>query len=139
MRWRTGELANDSSILRISTVRGQGARPFYCRVRTDAEPAAITPEEWNTGDVEALRATLQQVVQALAQLQAARSSVSLALAQATGRVAKAQPVQASVSMDTLAENFTEKASKPGYESLLAISSALVGISRERVVALLGLR
>ena len=124
------------------SVRGSGIRyptGQMNRVRTDAEPAAIAPEEWNTGDVEALRATLQQVVQALAQLQAARSSVSLALAQATGRVAKAQPVQASVSMDTLAENFTEKASKPGYESLLAISSALVGISRERVVALLGLR
>ena len=124
------------------SVRGSGIRyptGQMNRVRTDAEPAAIAPEEWNTGDVEALRATLQQVVQALAQLQAARSSVSLALAQATGRVAKAQPVQASVSMDTLAENFTERASKPGYESLLAISSALVGISRERVVALLGLR
>ena len=124
------------------SVRGSGIRyptGQMSRVRTDAEPAAIAPEEWHTDDVEALRATLQKVVQALAQLQAARSSVSLALAQATGRVAKAQPVQASVSMDTLAENFTQKASQPGYESLLAISSALVGISRERVVALLGLR
>lgn len=124
------------------SVRGNGIRyptGQMSRVRTDAEPAAIAPEEWQTGDVEALRATLQQVVQALAQLQAARSSVSLALAQATGRVAKAQPVQASVSMDSLAENFTQKASEPGYESLLAISSALVGISRERVVALLGLK
>ncbi|WP_258000991.1 hypothetical protein [Janthinobacterium sp. ROICE36] len=123
------------------SVRGSGIRyptGQMSRVRTDAEPAAIAPEEWHTGDTEALRATLQQVVQALAQLQAARSSVSLALAQATGRVARAQPVQVSVSMDTLAENFTEKASQPGYESLLAISSALVGISRERVVALLGL-
>ncbi|EZP36005.1 hypothetical protein [Janthinobacterium lividum] len=123
------------------SVRGSGIRyptGQMSRVRTDAEPAAIAPEEWNTGDVEALRATLQQVVQALAQLQAARSSVSLALAQATGRVARAQPVQVNVSMDTLAENFTQKASEPGYESLLAISSALVGISRERVVALLGL-
>ncbi|CAM3033185.1 hypothetical protein ACWYXK_15000 [Janthinobacterium lividum] len=124
------------------SVRGSGIRyptGQMSRVRTDAEPAAIAPEEWSTGDVEALRATLQQVVQALAQLQAARSSVSLALAQATGRVARAQPVQqVNVSMDTLAENFTEKASQPGYESLLAISSALVGISRERVVALLGL-
>lgn len=124
------------------SVRGSGIRyptGQMSRVRTDAEPAAIAPEEWNTSDVEALRATLQQVVQALSHLQQARSSVSLALAQATGRVAKAQPVQVSVSMDTLAENFTEKASQPGYESLLAISSALVGISRERVVALLGLR
>ncbi|WP_332858843.1 hypothetical protein [Janthinobacterium svalbardensis] len=124
------------------SVRGSGIRyptGQMSRVRTDAEPAAIAPEEWHTGDVEALRATLQQVVQALAQLQAARSSVSLALAQATGRVARAQPVQENVSMDTLAENFTQKASQPGYESLLAISSALVGISRERVVALLGLK
>ncbi|NHQ93924.1 hypothetical protein GYK42_26520 [Janthinobacterium lividum] len=123
------------------SVRGSGIRyptGQMSRVRTDAEPAAIAPEEWSTGDVEALRATLQQVVQALAQLQAARSSVSLALAQATGRVARAQPVQVNVSMDALAENFTQKASEPGYESLLAISSALVGISRERVVALLGL-
>lgn len=123
------------------SVRGSGIRyptGQMSRVRTDAEPAAIAPEEWHTGDTEALRATLQQVVQALAQLQAARSAVSLALAQATGRVARAQPVQVKVSMDTLAENFTEKASQPGYESLLAISSALVGISRERVVALLGL-
>ncbi|MGK5061134.1 hypothetical protein [Janthinobacterium sp. LB3P112] len=124
------------------SVRGSGIRyptGQMSRVRTDAEPAAIAPEEWHTDDVEALRATLQQVVQALARLQAARSSVSLALAQATGRVARAQPVQqVNVSMDTLAENFTQKASQPGYESLLAISSALVGISRERVVALLGL-
>ncbi|MGK5036558.1 hypothetical protein [Janthinobacterium sp. LB3P118] len=123
------------------SVRGSGIRyptGQMSRVRTDAEPAAITPEEWHTVDMEALRATLQQVVQALARLQAARSSVSVALAQATGRVARAQPVQVSVSMDTLAENFTQKASQPGYESLLAISSALVGISRERVVALLGL-
>ena len=124
------------------SVRGSGIRyptGQMSRVRTDAEPAAIEPEQWDTSDVEALRATLQQVVQALSHLQQARSAVSLALAQATGRVAKAQPVQVSVSMDTLAENFTEKASQPGYESLLAISSALVGISRERVVALLGLR
>ncbi|SDN30526.1 hypothetical protein SAMN05216517_109230 [Janthinobacterium sp. OK676] len=133
--------ANWANVRDSLSVRGSGIRyptGQMSRVRTDAEPAAIAPEEWNTGDVEALRATLQQVVQALAQLQAARSSVSLALAQATGRVARAQPVQVNVSMDTLAENFTQKASEPGYESLLAISSALVGISRERVVALLGL-
>ncbi|KAB8062113.1 hypothetical protein GCN74_02705 [Janthinobacterium sp. FT14W] len=146
-RGENGELvfstpeANWNNVRDSLSVRGSGVRyptGQMSRVRTDAEPAAIAPEEWNTGDVEALRATLQQVVQALAQLQAARSSVSLALAQATGRVARAQPVQVNVSMDTLAENFTEKASQPGYESLLAISSALVGISRERVVALLGL-
>jgi len=123
------------------SVRGNGIRfptGQMSRVKTDAEPAAIAPEEWNTGDVEALRATLQQVVQALAHLQQARSSVSLALTQASGRVADAQPVQGPVRMESLAQNFSDKANKPGYESLLAISSALVGISRDRVIALLGL-
>ena len=123
------------------SVRGNGIRfptGQMSRVKTDPEPAAIAPEEWNTGDVEALRATLQQVVQALAHLQQARSSVSLALTQASGRVADAQPVQGPVRMESLAQNFSDKANKPGYESLLAISSALVGISRDRVIALLGL-
>src|SRR5450830_588530 len=123
------------------SVRGSGIRfptGQMSRVKTDPEPAAIAPEEWNTGDVEALRTTLQQVVQALAHLQQARSSVNLALAQANSRVADAQPVQGPVRMESLAQNFSDKASKPGYESLLAISSALVGISRDRVIALLGL-
>lgn len=123
------------------SVRGSGIRfptGQMSRVKTDAEPAAIAPEEWNTGDVEALRTTLQQVVQALAHLQQARSSVNLALAQANSRVADAQPVQGPVRMESLAQNFSDKANKPGYESLLAISSALVGISRDRVIALLGL-
>jgi hypothetical protein len=42
-------------------------------------------------------------------------------------------------MDQLAQNFTSTANEPGYGSLLAITSALVGISRERVLSLLGLR
>ena len=109
------------------------------RVRTDPEPAVIVPEQWDTGDTEALRATLHEVVQALAHIQQSRAAVSLALAQATARVESAQAQPAEVAMDTVAQSFTDKASKPGYESLLAISSALVGISRERVIALLGLR
>ena len=124
------------------SVRGSGIRfptGQMNRVRTDPEPAVIVPEQWDTGDTEALRATLHEVVQALAHIQQSRASVSLALAQATARVESAQAQPAEVAMDTVAQSFTDKASKPGYESLLAISSALVGISRERVIALLGLR
>lgn len=124
------------------SVRGSGIRfptGEMNRVRTDVEPAAIAPEEWQTSDLEALRATLQQVVQALAHIQQTRESVALALAQANSRVARAQPTPVTVNMDALAQRFNETASTPGYESMLAISSALVGISRERVIALLGLR
>ncbi|OBV40899.1 hypothetical protein [Janthinobacterium psychrotolerans] len=123
-------------------VRGSGIRfptGQMNRVKTDPEPAAIVPEQWDTGDTEALRATLHEVVQALAHIQQSRASVSLALAQATARVESAQAKPVEAGMETVAQSFTDKASKPGYESLLAISSALVGISRERVVALLGMR
>jgi hypothetical protein len=39
----------------------------------------------------------------------------------------------------LAQDFASTAANPNYDSLLEITSALVGVSRERVLALLGLR
>jgi hypothetical protein len=42
-------------------------------------------------------------------------------------------------MGQVAQNFVSSAGQPGYQSLLSITSALAGISRERVVSLLGLR
>jgi hypothetical protein len=126
------------------SVRGGGIRfpsGQMNRVKTDAQPAAIAPSGWNTSDTESLRQTLQQVVQALAQVQQARSSVSQALASANSRVASAQApgANAGAGMDRLAQNFSQAASAPGYDSLLSLTSALIGISRDRVVSLLSLR
>jgi hypothetical protein len=42
-------------------------------------------------------------------------------------------------MDQVAQNFLNTTDQPGYQSLLSITSALAGISRERVISLLGLR
>lgn len=123
-------------------VRGSGIRfptGQMSHVKADEQAPAIEPERWSTADTEALRHTLQQVVQALAHVQLARETVSLALAQASKRVETAQPIDLGAGMDRLARNFSTKAAEPGYESLLAITSALVGISRERVLSLLGLR
>ncbi|MDC8756473.1 hypothetical protein [Janthinobacterium fluminis] len=124
------------------SVRGGGIRfptGQMNRVSTEEAAPAIAPDNWGTEDIEALRNTLQQVMHALAQMQQARDTVRLALAAASSRVATAQPADAAVSMDRLAAKFSDQATKPGYESLLAITSALVGISRERVLSLLGLR
>lgn len=127
------------------SVRGGGIRfpsGQMNRVKVDAEPAAIAPETWSTGDTEALRQSLQQVVQALAQIQQARASVSQALGNANGRVASVQTPDSDASgvgMDRLAQNFSKTASAPGYDSLLSLTSALIGISRDRVVSLLSLR
>ncbi|MET3132000.1 prefoldin subunit 5 [Oxalobacteraceae bacterium GrIS 1.11] len=124
------------------SVRGGGIRyptGQMNRVQTDEQAQAIAPEAWSTADTDALRQTLQQVVQALAHVQQARNAVSQALAQASGRVATAQPSDLGVGMDSLAQRFIQTATAPGYESLQSITSALIGISRERVQSLLGLR
>jgi hypothetical protein len=42
-------------------------------------------------------------------------------------------------VEIAAEDFASAASSTNYDSLLALTSALVGVSRERVLALLGLR
>ena len=109
------------------------------RVKVEPEAPAINPDSWQTGDPEALRATLAQVMQALAQVEQAISRVQAALSQASSRVQDATASTATVNMDQVAQNFLNTTGQPGYQSLLSITSALAGISRERVISLLGLR
>jgi hypothetical protein len=99
--------------------------------------AANRPDSWNTADIDGIRATLQQVVQALAKVEASILSVQQALAQVSARVQSA-PSATKGGMEQMAQNFVDHA-QPGYQSLLSITSALAGISRERVTSLLRLR
>ena len=95
------------------------------RLKADAETPAVDPDSWQTADAEGLRATLQQVLQALAQ--------------ASVRVKNAAGSTTTKGMEQAADNFVSTAEQPGYQSLLSITSALSGISRDRVVSLLRLR
>ncbi|MES2258611.1 MAG: hypothetical protein V4724_08835 [Pseudomonadota bacterium] len=131
-----------SNVRDTLAVQGSGIRfptGQLNRVRTEPQPAAIMPDSWQTNDTEALRQTLQQVIQALAHVEAALSKVNLALNDATQRAASAMPQVSAIGMDQAAQNFATTASEPGYSSLLSLTSALVGINRERVMALLGIR
>ena len=112
------------------------------RVKADAEAPAVDPDNWQTGDADAIRSTLQQVVQALAQVEQSIASVHAALNQVSARVQSAAPNASSANtagMHQAAQNFVSTAKQPGYQSLLSITSALAGISRERVISLLSLR
>lgn len=133
----------DWSTVRDSlSVQGNGQRfpaGQLNRVKAEAEPATIDPDSWHTADPEALRQTLQQVVQALAQVEQAMASVNAALSQASSRIQVSLPADNNTGMDQVAQNFLSTSSQPGYQSLLSLSSALAGISRERVISLLGLR
>lgn len=109
------------------------------RVKAEAEAPAVDPDSWQTSDVDSIRTTLQQVVQALAQVEQAIASVHTALNQVSERVQSAAPNDSTAGMDQVAQNFVSTAKQPGYQSLLSITSALAGISRERVISLLSLR
>lgn len=108
------------------------------RVKTDAQAPAVAPEQWRADDADSLRATLHHVVRALSRVQQARANVSAALAAAAGKVAAAQPGD-EAGVDQIARNFVELGTSPGYQALVSLSAALVGINRERVLSLLSLR
>ncbi len=109
------------------------------RVSTEEVAPALAPQQWagNGNNGDALRSSLREVVQALERVRRSRDAASSALSAATIEMTQATtpPLEAAEA----AQEFAATASNPDYESLLALTSALVGVSRERVLALLGLR
>jgi len=108
------------------------------RIKADAEAPVVVPEGWGTADIESMRATLQQVTQALAHVEAALAKVRQELAAATQRVQSELPEIEVAGMGQMAEVFANVANEPGYSALVSLTSALVGINRDRVVSLLRL-
>jgi hypothetical protein len=108
------------------------------RVRAEAEAPAIVPENWGTSDIESMRATLQQVTQALAHVEEALAKVRQELANASRRAEESLPDMELVGMGQMAEVFANLSKEPGYQQLVSLTSALVGINRDRVISLLRL-
>jgi hypothetical protein len=113
------------------------------RVTAEEIPAELAPQLWNTsggngnGNGDALRASLREVVQALERVRRSRDAASSTLSAAT--VEMTQSTTPPPEVQDAAQEFASTAASPNYESLLSLTSALVGVSRERVLALLGLK
>lgn len=107
------------------------------RVAAEEIPAELAPQQWNTGSGDALRASLREVVQALERVRRSRDAASNALSAATVEMTRATTPPPEV--EVAAQEFASTAASPDYEALLSLTSALVGVSRERVLALLGLK
>ena len=118
------------------------------RVATEEVAPALAPQQWtigsnsgtnggNAGNADALRQSLREVVQALERVRRSQDAASTALSAASAQVVTAATPPPEV--DLAADDFASAAANTNYDSLLALSSALVGVSRERVLALLGLR
>jgi hypothetical protein len=107
------------------------------RVATEAVAPDVKLQDLGSGNADALRQSLREVVQALERVRRSQDAASAALSAATLRAA--QPELSPEDLALTAQDFATTAASHDYESLLAITSALVGVSRERVLALLGLR
>jgi hypothetical protein len=129
--------ANWPAVKESIAISGRG------RVATEEVPADLAPQQWNTGSGngagggDAMRQSLREVVQALERVRRSRDAASNALSAASIEMAQASSPPPEV--EEAAQEFANTASNPDYESLLSLTSALVGVSRERVLALLGLR
>jgi hypothetical protein len=107
------------------------------RVATETVAPDVKLQDLGTGNADALRQSLREVVQALERVRRSQDAASAALSAATLRAA--QPELSPEQLALTAQDFAATAASHDYESLLAITSALVGVSRERVLALLGMR
>lgn len=107
------------------------------RVATEAISPDLKLQDIGKGNADALRQSLREVIQALERVRRAQDAASAALSAASQRAV--QPEFTADDLAITAQDFASTAANHDYESLLAITSALVGVSRERVLALLGLR
>lgn len=107
------------------------------RVATETVAPQLKLQDLGTGNADALRQSLREVVQALERVRRSQDAASAALSAATLRAAQSELSAEDLALT--AQDFASTAASHDYESLLAITSALVGVSRERVLALLGLR
>ena len=107
------------------------------RVATEAVSPDAALQDLDTGNPDALRQSLREVVQALERVRRSQAAASAALSAAAARAAQAELSPEALALT--AQDFASTAASHDYDSLLAITSALVGVSRERVLALLGMR
>lgn len=142
-----GELVFSTPESNWSAVKDSIAVSGRGRVTTEEMPASLAPQQWGLGNggenapaignPDALRQSLREVVQALERVHRSQSAASNALAAASQEVAEAEVPPPDIEL--AAGDFTKAAASTDYESLVALTSALVGVSRDRVLALLGLR
>lgn len=107
------------------------------RVETVEDAPLLAPQAWELGNPDALRQSLREVVLALTRVRRSQDAASAALSAAMARTA--QPEVPDDALAMVAGDFAASAAGHDYASLLAITSALTGVNRERVQALLGLR
>lgn len=134
-----GQLVFSTSEENYPAVRDNFAVSGRGRVATEPVAPQLEAARLDIGNPDALRQSLREVVQALARVRRAQDAASAALSAASARADHASAVARAADAAQQAQQFVQTANNPDYDSLIAMTSALVGVSRERVLALLSLR
>ncbi|HSI60767.1 MAG TPA: hypothetical protein VLA16_24630 [Ideonella sp.] len=106
------------------------------RVKAEAEPPALGPELWRADSTSGLRNSLQQVMVALDRVRAAQDQVSRALTRAVQELTHTNGPENAAWAEAFSEQFANLGEQAGYQSISAVAPALMGISRDRVLAML---
>lgn len=124
-------------------IKGEGRRfptGAFNAVRVTPQPPAIQPEAWSAPTEVAVRNTLRQVVTAEQLVRDAHFEAQRALAGMGQRFQSPQNKerlqQEGVWSAAFSQTFAATGARGDYQSLAAISPALRGMHRDRVVALL---
>jgi len=128
------------------TIKGGGKRfptGQFTAVRLIPQAPALQPELWTLDDAGAMRETLRGVIDAQARVEQAHRTLSRALIE-EGQQLRAQGPEAAARLQAEAgwaqafsRSFEATAARGDYPALSALAPALLGMQRERVLALLG--
>jgi hypothetical protein len=128
------------------TIKGGGKRfptGQFTAVRLIPQAPVLQPELWTLDDAGAMRETLQGVIDAQARVEHAHRTLSRALIE-EGQRLQAQGPEAAARLQAEAgwarafsRSFEATAARGDYPALSALAPALLGMQRDRVLAMLG--
>ncbi|MFP5393175.1 MAG: hypothetical protein ACLGI6_16775 [Gammaproteobacteria bacterium] len=130
-----GELTFSTEEINWPAVRDGLAVSGRGRVQAEPVGSGLALTQLDGANTEALRQQLREVTQALERVRRSQAAASNALSAASQRAVEPELSPADLALS--AQDFSAAAASHDYASLLAITSALVGVNRERVLALLG--
>lgn len=135
-----------STVRDTFSIMGEGHRfstGRFNRVRVVPEAPVLQPQEWSSAGIAGLRSTRQEVFKAQGAVRQARQIVARGLTDAGAHLeAEIAATGARAAAEALwcaefTETFVEAASRPDYLALASFGPALMGISRQRVITVLG--
>lgn len=128
---------NDKLAIQGGGIRFPAGQPTRIKAQTESE--ALTPEKWQVSEHSAAREALQQVVQALAQIEQAKAAIASAISHTMESINQLSHMDEQAWAANFVADFNANLNQVGnYQMVSDVIPALLGVSRYRVESLLSL-